>query len=99
MFHPNVDETSGYICLDVLNQIWYPIYDLLNIVDILLPQLLSYPNASDPLNCEARSMYLNNREKYNEIVRSYVKKYVILINKEKVNVEANNSLRPVMIFY
>lgn len=92
IFHPNVDEASGSICLDVLNQIWSPIYDLLNIVDILLPQLLSYPNAADPLNCEAGSMYLTNREKYNEIVRSYVKKYAIPITKEKIDVETNNNL-------
>lgn len=92
MFHPNVDETSGSICLDVLNQIWSPIYDLLNIVDILLPQLLSYPNASDPLNCEAGSMYLNNREKYNEMVMSYVRKYAVPINKEKGHTEISNSI-------
>ncbi|AFN83501.1 ubiquitin-conjugating enzyme E2 [Encephalitozoon romaleae SJ-2008] len=92
IFHPNVDEASGSICLDVLNQIWSPIYDLLNIVDILLPQLLSYPNAADPLNCEAGSMYLTNREKYNEIVRSYVKKYAIPITKEKIDTETNNNL-------
>lgn len=91
IFHPNVDEISGSICLDVLNQIWSPIYDLLNIVDILLPQLLSYPNASDPLNCEAGSMYLNNREKYNDTVRSYVKKYAIPIDREKEHTEANAS--------
>lgn len=82
IFHPNVDETSGSICLDVLNQIWSPIYDLLNIVDILLPQLLSYPNPSDPLNCEAGAMYLNNRDRYNEVVRSYVRKYAISAAKE-----------------
>jgi ubiquitin-conjugating enzyme E2 H len=92
IYHPNVDENSGSICLDVLNQIWSPIYDLLNIVDILLPQLLSYPNAADPLNCEAGSLYINNREKYNEIVRSYVEKYAIPIVKDKNQNDANSSL-------
>ncbi|KAH9411023.1 ubiquitin-conjugating enzyme [Ordospora pajunii] len=82
IFHPNIDEASGSICLDVLNQIWSPIYDLFNIVDILIPQLLTYPNPSDPLNCEAGSLYLTNREKYNEVVRIYVKQYAIPIAKE-----------------
>jgi len=75
IFHPNIDENSGTICMDTLNQEWTPMYDLTNIFDYFLPQLLTYPNPDDPLNYIAAGIYKKNENRYKDIVKSYINKY------------------------
>eukprot|EP00043_Microstomoeca_roanoka_P015036 m.149892 g.149892 ORF g.149892 m.149892 type:complete len:250 (+) comp16166_c0_seq1:350-1099(+) len=75
IFHPNIDEMSGSVCLDVINQTWSPMYELINVFEVFLPQLLLYPNASDPLNGEAASMYVNSRPDFIKRVKDYVRRF------------------------
>ena len=75
MFHPNVAEMSGTVCLDVINQTWSPMFDLLNVFDVFLPQLLLYPNPSDPLNGEAAALMMREPEAYAARIRDTVAKY------------------------
>jgi ubiquitin-conjugating enzyme E2 H len=75
IFHPNIDELSGSVCLDVINQTWSPMYDMINIFEVFLPQLLRYPNPSDPLNGEAAAMLMRDPKNYENKVRDYVAKY------------------------
>ena len=73
MYHPNVDEASGSVCLDVINQTWSPMFDLVNIFEVFLPQLLAYPNPSDPLNGEAAALMLRDPKAYATKIREHVK--------------------------
>ncbi len=50
-------------------------YDLINVFETFIPQLLSYPNPNDPLNPEAASMMIKDRERYDKKVKDMVDKY------------------------
>lgn len=75
IFHPNIDESSGSVCLDVINQTWSPMFDLCNIFDVFLPQLLCYPNPADPLNTNAAALMKQDKTEYESRIREYVKRY------------------------
>ncbi|KAJ1658778.1 ubiquitin-conjugating enzyme E2 H, partial [Coemansia sp. RSA 1694] len=75
IFHPNIDELSGSVCLDVINQTWSPMFDMLNIFESFLPQLLRYPNPTDPLNGEAAALMMRDSAGYETKVKDYVQRY------------------------
>ncbi|GFP53685.1 ubiquitin-conjugating enzyme E2 8 [Trichoderma asperellum] len=82
IFHPNIDELSGSVCLDVINQTWSPMFDMINIFEVFLPQLLRYPNPTDPLNGEAAALLIREPKSYDAKVKEYVQKYA---NKDMVD--------------
>ncbi|GBG70175.1 hypothetical protein CBR_g6306 [Chara braunii] len=49
--------------------------NLINVFEVFLPQLLLYPNPSDPLNGEAAALLMREPEHYNNKVREYCEKY------------------------
>ncbi len=83
----HADHRSGSVCLDVINQTWSPMFgeqlaacltdiaELINIFEIFLPQLLRYPNPTDPLNGEAAALLMRDPKAYTKKVESYVEKY------------------------
>jgi len=49
--------------------------DLVNVCEVFLPQLLMYPNPTDPLNGEAAALLMRDPENYVRKVKEYVSKY------------------------
>ncbi|CAG9461930.1 unnamed protein product [Pedinophyceae sp. YPF-701] len=80
IFHPNVDESAGSVCLDVINQTWSPMFDLVNVFEVFLPQLLLYPNPTDPLNGEAAALLIRQPAAYEAKVKEYVRKFALADN-------------------
>mmetsp|Transcript_14840 Transcript_14840/g.19576 ORF Transcript_14840/g.19576 Transcript_14840/m.19576 type:complete len:214 (-) Transcript_14840:460-1101(-) len=89
LYHPNVDDVSGSVCLDVINQTWSPMFDLVNIFEVFLPQLLMDPNPTDPLNGEAAALLMRDPEAYNAKVREFVLKYAT-VDKAKSSERKSN---------
>lgn len=61
--------------------------DLLNVFEVFLPQLLLYPNASDPLNGAAASLYLKDVGRFNQTVQDHVSRHASpeALQKEEEN--------------
>ena len=60
---------SGSVCLDVINQTWSPMFDMINIFEVFLPQLLRYPNPTAPLNGEAAALLMREPKSYDAKVK------------------------------
>jgi len=47
----------------------YFLSDLVNVFEVFLPQLLLYPNASDPLNSDAAALMIRDHATYEQRVK------------------------------
>ena len=57
-------------------------YDMINIFEVFLPQLLRYPNPSDPLNGEAAAMLMREPKTYEAKVKG---KYGLRLDSNCLN--------------
>ncbi|CAM6107967.1 unnamed protein product [Calypogeia fissa] len=73
IYHPNIDEKTGNICLDVLYEKWSPMYDLINVFEVFLPQLLLYPNPASYRNQGAAVLMMNDYGKFEQEVTEHCK--------------------------
>jgi len=74
IFHPNVDESSGTICLDVLNKNWSPACTIRHLIEDILPLFLISPNPNDPLNAEASVLLKSSTANFEKKVQEHAKK-------------------------
>lgn len=72
VWHPNVGS-NGNICLDILKDNWSPTLVTSKVL-LSICSLLSDPNTKDPLNGTAAREYDNDRNKYVQNVKKYLKK-------------------------
>ncbi|KAI9086529.1 hypothetical protein K1719_031613 [Acacia pycnantha] len=76
IYHPNINNESGYVCANLLDEDWHPSYGLVQIFDQIIPQLLREPNPEKPNNLEAGGLLRNQRkEMFEQRVREYCAKY------------------------
>lgn len=52
VFHPNIHFESGDICFELLKDKWTPACSLESVCRAII-DLLTFPNAESPLNCDA----------------------------------------------
>ena len=70
-------------------------FDMINIFEVFLPQLLRYPNAADPLNGDAASLHMRDIKAYEAKVKgenSPIDGYRMLTNN--LNQKWSNGGRP-----
>lgn len=75
LFHPNV-YPSGTVCLSILDEEkdWRPAITIKQIL-LGIQHLLSEPNASDPAQAEAYSIFTSNKVEYERRVRDQARKF------------------------
>ena len=65
IFHANIGQNDGYVCLDILNNDkWSQVYDIDTIFSSII-LLLDEPNSSSPMNSVAGNLYDRCKEKKN----------------------------------
>ncbi|XP_057371511.1 ubiquitin-conjugating enzyme E2 T-like [Daphnia carinata] len=80
VYHPNIDNATGLICLDVLKMPphgrWRPVNNL-SLILTAVQQLLSDPNPHDPLDSAIAQEYIANRTLFLENAKKWTKLYAI----------------------
>ncbi|KAI9086544.1 hypothetical protein K1719_031628 [Acacia pycnantha] len=63
-------ELCGYVCVNLLEEDWDPLYSLVAVFDEIIPQLLREPDPEHPNNHDAAALMRDeNKEKFEQRVR------------------------------
>ncbi|CAD2083677.1 ubiquitin-conjugating enzyme E2, putative [Plasmodium vinckei] len=75
VFHPNVNFTTGALCMDILKTNWSPAWTIQSLCRAIL-FLLNEPNAESPLNCDAGNLIRSGDIKgFKSMAKMYTKEY------------------------
>jgi len=71
IFHPNVENRTGEVCLDILKTDWSPAWGIGTVCRAIMA-LLDSPNADSPLNCDAGNLIRSGDiVAFNSVARMY----------------------------
>ncbi|EDV91182.1 ubiquitin-conjugating enzyme E2 H [Drosophila grimshawi] len=90
ILHPNIDFNTGLVCMNVFKQAWSATYDLVNVFETFLPQLLRHPNPHDPLNHRAASIMRQSEQEFRDKVSMYLRMYALpIVPSDHAKVDKN----------
>ena len=75
IWHPNVEDKSGAICLDVLLSRWSPVTSLRSVFELYVPELLRCANPEHPINEMAAVMMKSNAKDYFTYAKTHAEKH------------------------
>jgi ubiquitin-protein ligase len=74
VYHPNVENKSGKICLGPMKENWKPTNDIRDVVEFVLT-LLAAPDWETPLDIEIAAQYKANPNGFAQTAREWVQRY------------------------
>lgn len=91
IFHPNIRQPSGEICVNTLKKDWNPGHDLRHVL-MVIRCLLIEPFPESALNEDAAKLMLENYDEYFSRAKMLTNIHAISVNStvEKIDLTANN---------
>ena len=74
VYHPNVKQDTGYICLGILKDDWKPDITVPGIL-FAIRDLLGHPNLDHPVETDVAKLYKEDKDKFDETAKEWTEKY------------------------